>query len=127
MRIWRRIYGFTLIELIVVMLIISLLMTLAVPRYFNSVQKSKDAVLRENLLLMRDSLDKYYGDKGRYPDALEDLVKQKYLRNIPRDPITESAETWEIVPPADPDKGGVYDVHSGAAGSAADGSAYKEW
>ena len=124
---WRKPAGFTLIELIVVMLIISMLVTLAIPKYFGSVQKSKDAVLRENLVLMRDALDKYYGDNGKYPDKLDDLVGRKYLRSIPRDPITESASTWETIPPEDPDKGGIFDVHSGAAGNAADGSQYKEW
>lgn len=119
--------GFTLIELIVVMLIIAMLATLAVPRYFGSVQKSRDAVLKENLALMRSALDKYYGDNDKYPAALEDLVSHKYLRSIPPDPLTDSAKTWVTVPPDDPDKGGVYDVHSGAEGNAADGTAYREW
>ena len=119
--------GFTLIELIVVMLIIAMLASLAVPRYFGSVQKSKDTVLKENLTLMRDALDKYYGDNDVYPSTLGDLVSRKYLRNIPPDPLTESASTWIAVPPDDPEKGGVYDVHSGAEGNAPDGSAYKEW
>jgi general secretion pathway protein G len=119
--------GFTLIELIVVMLIIALLASLAVPRYFGSVQKSKDAVLKENLTLMRDALDKFYGDNDKYPAALDELVSRKYLRSIPRDPVTESATTWIIVPPEDPEKGVVYDVHSGAEGNAANGSPYKEW
>ena len=123
----RRLSGFTLIELIVVMLIIAMLASLAVPRYFGSVQKSKDAVLKENLTLMRDALDKFYGDNDKYPATLDDLVSRKYLRNIPRDPVTESTSTWITVPPEDPDKGGVYDVHSGAEGNAADGSPYKEW
>ncbi len=119
--------GFTLIELIVVMVIIALLASLAVPRYFGSVQKSKDAVLKENLTLMRDALDKFYGDNDKYPAALDELVSRKYLRSIPRDPVTESATTWITVPPEDPEKGAVYDVHSGAEGNAADGSPYKEW
>lgn len=122
----HKVTGFTLIELIVVMLIIAMLASLAVPRYFGSVQKSKDAVLKEDLTLMRDALDKYYGDNDKYPAALDELVSRKYLRNIPRDPVTESSTTWVIVPPEDPDKGGVYDVHSGADGKAADGSPYKE-
>ncbi len=118
--------GFTLIELIVVLLIIAMLASLAVPRYFGSVQKSKDAVLKENLVLMRDALDKYYGDTGKYPDTLDDLVNRKYLRNIPRDPVTESASTWVTTPPDDADKGGIYDIHSGAEGDTADGLPYKE-
>ena len=124
---WRKTSGFTLIELIVVMLIIALLVTLALPQYFGSVQKSKDAVLKENLVLMRDALDKYYADHDQYPDTLDELVSNKYLRSIPRDPVTESALTWVTVPPEDPDKGGVYDVHSGASGNGADGSPYEDW
>lgn len=120
--------GFTLIELLVVMSIIALLLTLAVPYYFGSLQKSREAVLRENLELMREALDKHYGDAGRYPDRLEDLVSERYLRRIPQDPITESATTWVTVPPRDPaDHGTVYDVKSGAEGNASDGSAYSEW
>ena len=120
-------WGFTLIELIVVMLIIAMLASLAVPRYFGSVQKSKDTLLKEDLALMRDALDKYYGDNDKYPGTLDELVSHKYLRNIPRDPVTENTTTWIIVPPDDPEKGGVYDVHSGAEGNAPDGSPYKEW
>lgn len=119
--------GFTLIELMVVMTIIGILLTLAVPYYFGSLQKSREAVLRENLELMRGSLDKYYGDAGRYPDSLDDLVNKRYLRRIPKDPITESAASWISVPPQDPGQGGVYDVRSGAGGNGADGSPYMEW
>jgi general secretion pathway protein G len=119
--------GFTLIELLVVMAIIALLLSLAVPRYFGSVDRSKEAVLKENLFLMRDTLQKYYSDKGKYPDDLADLVNDKYLRKIPIDPITESDQTWRIVPPDDGIKGSVYDVHSGAQGSASDGTQYSEW
>lgn len=120
--------GFTLIELLVVMAIIATLLTLAVPYYFGSLQKSREAVLRENLVLMRDALDKHYGDAGRYPDRLDDLVEKRYLRRIPTDPITESTTTWVTVPPQDPAaQGAVYDVKSGAEGSASDGSAYTEW
>ena len=119
--------GFTLIELLVVMSVIALLLTLAVPRYLGSVDKSKEAVLKQNLALMRDSIDKYYGDQGRYPDALDDLVSKKYLRRIPSDPVTESAETWVVVPPADTQKGAVYDVRSGAHEPARDGTSYGDW
>lgn len=123
----RRAAGFTLIELIVVMLIIAMLASLALPRYFGSMEKSRNTVLKENLMLMRDALDKFYGDNDKYPAALDELVSRKYLRSIPRDPVTESATTWITVPPEDPEKGAVYDVHSGAEGNAADGSPYKEW
>jgi general secretion pathway protein G len=119
--------GFTLIELLVVLAVIALLLTIAVPRYFQSVERSKEAVLKQDLATMRDAIDKYYGDTGKYPDALEDLVSKKYLRNIPADPITDSATTWVAVPPEDAAQGGVYDVKSGAPGNGKDGSAYSSW
>jgi general secretion pathway protein G len=119
--------GFTLIELLVVMVIIALLLTLAAPRYFHSVEKSKETVLRENLMLVREALDKYYGDNGKYPDSLGDLVARKYLRRLPQDPITDSDLTWIIVPPTDLAKGGVYDIHSGAPGTGLVGTPYSEW
>jgi general secretion pathway protein G len=116
-----------LIELLVVMAIIATLLSIAVPRYFHSVERSKEAVLKQDLATMRDALDKYYGDTGKYPDALDDLVAKKYLRSIPVDPITDSATTWVVVPPEDAGKGAVYDVRSGAEGTASDGSAYGSW
>ena len=119
--------GFTLIELLVVFAVIALLVSIVAPRYFNSVEKSKETVLKQDLSTMRDALDKYYGDTGKYPDALEDLVSKKYLRKLPVDPITESAETWAIVPPEDTEKGGVFDIHSGASGNARDGTPYSSW
>ena len=119
--------GFTLIELLVVMAIIATLLTLAVPRYFGSIEKSKEAVLRENLNQMRDALQKYYGDKGKYPDALEALAAEKYLRKVPVDPVTESSTTWVVVAPDDPKKGAVFDVRSGAQGQASDGTTYGDW
>ncbi len=119
--------GFTLIELLVVMAIISMLLTLAVPRYFGSVERSKEAVLRENLSVTRQALDKYYGDNGRYPDALDALVSKKYLRSLPQDPITGKNDTWIIVPPEMPGKGAVLDIRSGAPGNGRDGSLYKDW
>ncbi len=119
--------GFTLIELLMVMAIIALLLTLAIPRYFGSLERSKEAVLREDLFQLRDAIGKYYGDKGKYPDSLDALASEKYLRKVPVDPITESAATWVIVAPEDPQKGGVYDVKSGAQGKASDGSVYAEW
>ena len=119
--------GFTLIELLVVMAVIALLLTIATPRYFGSVDKSKEVVLRQNLTLTREALDKFYGDTGKYPDSLEALVSKKYLRRLPIDPITESNNTWIIVPPEDQDKGGVFDIKSGAPGNAKDGVVYSEW
>lgn len=119
--------GFTLIELLVVLAVIALLLTIAVPRYFQSVERSKEAVLKQDLATMRDAIDKYYGDTGKYPEALDDLVSKKYLRNIPVDPITDSAATWMAMPPSDAAQGGVYDVKSGAPGNGKDGSAYGSW
>jgi len=119
--------GFTLIELLVVLAIISTLLTLAVPRYFSSVQRSKEVVMKENLWVMRDALDKYFSDVGRYPDQLQDLAIKKYLRAIPIDPITETTTTWRVIPPDDPEKGGVYDVKSGAEGTATGGGSYSDW
>lgn len=119
--------GFTLIELLVVMAIIATLLTIAVPRYFASLEKSKEAVLRTDLNVMREAIDKFYGDKGKYPDTLDELVSKRYLRALPRDPITDSRETWIIVPPEDPALGGVYDIKSGAPGLSIDGQAYADW
>ena len=119
--------GFTLIELLVVMAIIATLLTLVVPRYFRSVEKSKEAVLHENLATLRDLLDKHYADTGKYPENLQMLVAKKYLRSIPVDPVAGNAETWVSVPPENPEKGGVYDIRSGAPGKASDGTLYSEW
>lgn len=122
-----RIRGFTLIELLIVMSIIAILLTIAVPRYFNSVDRSKTVTLRQNLSVMRDAIDKYQGDTGALPETLDELVNKRYLRAIPLDPITESAATWQIVPPPDAKKSGVYDVKSGADGKAPDGTSFSDW
>jgi general secretion pathway protein G len=122
--------GFTLIELLVVMAIIGTLLTIAVPRYFHSMERSKEAVLHQNLALTRQALDKYFGDNGKYPDSLDDLVAKKYLRTLPYDPIMESSSTWLIIAPDTtdtPDKGAVYDIKSGAPGKALNESEYKDW
>jgi len=123
----RPISGFTLIELLAVMAIISTLLSLAVPVYFKSVTKSKESVLKQNLALTRHVIDKYYGDHGKYPDNLDTLVGGKYLRAAPYDPITDSTATWIVVPPEGELKGGVFDIKSGAAGFATDGSPYNGW
>jgi general secretion pathway protein G len=123
-RAWR---GFTLIELLVVMAIIALLLAIAVPRYFHSTDRAREAVLKEDLAQMRNAIDKYHGDKGRYPDALEDLVTGKYLRRIPPDPITESSVTWVSLPPQPSEQGRIFDVKSGAPGAALDGTQYGDW
>lgn len=119
--------GFTLIELLVVMTVIALLLSLALPRYLQSVDRSKEAVLRENLNTMRDAIDKFHSDRGRYPESLPDLVTQRYLRAVPVDPVAETEKEWIIVPPPQGvGQGGVYDVRSSAEGKARDGKAFSE-
>ncbi len=122
----RRAGAFTLIELLVVMAIVATLLTIALPRYFGSVEKSKETTLKQSLAVMRDAIDKHYADTGRYPEALEELVAKKYIRALPVDPITESATTWVLVSPAEGQKGAVYDVKSGAPGKSADGTAFSD-
>ena len=119
--------GFTLIELLVVLAIVATLLMLVAPRYFHKVDASKEAVLRDNLRSVRDVIDKFYGDTGRYPETLEELVEKKYLRGLPVDPITESTATWQLVPVPEGYKGAVYDLHSGAQGSDREGKKYAEW
>lgn len=118
--------GFTLIEMLVVMVVIALLLTIATPRYIHSLDRARETVLRENLVLMRDALDKFYADHGRYPNALPELVEGRYLRSLPVDPITESSETWQVLPPERADVGGVFDVRSGAEGVARSGIPFGE-
>lgn len=117
--------GFTLIELLLVMAIIGLLLTLALPRYFGSLAKSKDIALQENLKVLRVTLDKFYADKGRYPETLDELVEQKYLRAVPLDPVTDSASSWILIPARDADTKGIVDIKSGALGTSRDGRAYE--
>ena len=121
----RRNRGFTLIELLVVLAVIATLLTMSLPLYYSSLEKSREAVLQQNLAMLRDTLDKYYVDRGKYPAALDELVSSKYLRSIPVDPITESSATWVGIPR--PELGGVYDVKSGAKGVARDGTEYQKW
>jgi general secretion pathway protein G len=109
-------HGFTLVELMVVMTIIALLISVVVPDYIGKMRRAEEAVLQQNLALMRESLDKHYADTGRYPGSLDELVAKHYLRAIPKDPFTQSAATWVAVPPQDNRKGNVWDVKSGAKG-----------
>lgn len=124
----RNARAFTLVELLIVMAIIATLLTVALPRYFGSVDKSKEVALKQSLSVMRDALDKYYGDHAKYPESLDELVEKRYIRNLPVDPITERADTWTVVevPPDATVTGAVYDVRSGAPGNAADGKPYGE-
>lgn len=124
--------GFTLIEVLIVLTLIVVLASMSMVSYRNSVQRSREAVLKEDLFRMRDAIDQYYADKNKYPTTLQDLVSEGYLREIPKDPITASADTWQTVA-AEPDlnnpaaEPGVYDVKSGAPGTALDGSSYADW
>jgi general secretion pathway protein G len=120
--------GFTLIELLVVMAIIAVLLTLAAPRYFEHLERSREATLRQTLAVTRDAIDKFRGDRGAYPQSLQDLVDRQYLRKLPFDPVTDSAETWIIVPPRDTaTENGVADLKSGAEGQSRDGTAYADF
>jgi len=123
----KRTRGFTLVELMVVMAIVALLLALAMPRYFAHLGKAHDTILKQDLATMRDAIDKFHGDRGRYPESLEELVNARYLRALPVDPITERADSWQIVAPDNGETGAVYDVKSGAPGVAHDGSAYADW
>jgi len=106
--------GFTLIELMVVMVLIALLLTIAVPRYFGTIDTGKASVQRQNISAIRDAIDKYYGDIGKYPETLQDLVDKKYLRSVPVDPLT-GLPNWVAIAPTDPNLSGVYDIKSAKA------------
>lgn len=121
--------GFTLIELLVALAIVSLLLTLALPRYWSSVSFAREQVRRENLRVTRETIDKFYGATGRYPKSLQELVDRRFLRALPIDPVTGHNDTWVLVPPpeADADPTGaplVFDLRSGAAGAARDGQSF---
>ena len=119
--------GFTLIELMVVLAVIALLVSIAAPHYSGRITRAEETVLREDLMLMRDALDKHFADAGQYPDKLEDLVSKRYLRSVPSDPITQSRTTWTLIAPPESGKGSVYDVKGGAKGTGSDGKPYAEW
>jgi general secretion pathway protein G len=123
--------GYTLLELMIVVAIVGILVTLAIPTFQQSTMKAKEAALKQNLFTMRAVLDQYYADRGDYPESLEALVEEKYLRAIPMDPFTKSATTWDEIyeeqEEGDDSPVGVYDVKSGSDGSALDGTSYKDW
>ena len=125
----HRRHGFTLIELIVVMAIVALLVSIAAPRYLQSLDRAREASLRTSLQVMRHAIDQYAADRGRYPDSLQALVDIRYLREVPEDPVSGVADSWVLLAPA-PDSvltGMVWDVRSGAAGRARDGGLYADW
>jgi len=119
--------GFTLVELLVVLAIVATLLTLAAPQYFGTVDRAKDTVLKENLAVMRDAIDKFYGDTGKYPESLKALVDKRYLRAVPPDPLTEKKDSWVEIRSTTPGVDGIVDVQSGASGKDGDGVEYKDY
>ena len=119
--------GFTLIELLVVLAIMATLMSIVAPRYFDSVDRAKEATLKTNLRIVRESIDKYRADTGKYPEALAQLVEGRYIHSLPEDPFTERNDTWTIVVPPNGVTSGVYDIHSGAQGTGRNGKPVSQW
>lgn len=119
--------GFTIIELLVVMAALGLLLAIVAPRYTEHVDHARETVLRQNLAGLRDAIDKYYADRSRYPADLQELVRERYLRQVPLDPVTERIDSWVLVAPNGTTSGAVFDVRSGAAGRARDGTTYASW
>jgi prepilin-type N-terminal cleavage/methylation domain-containing protein len=123
----KRCRGFTLVELLVVLAILATLLSLAVPRYVDSLDRAKEAALRTDLRLLREAIDKHRGDTGRLPVSLQELAQARYLRAVPFDPITDRADTWVQVPAPEGTTPGMFDVRSGAPGMARDGTAFSSW
>jgi general secretion pathway protein G len=119
--------GFTLIELLAVLAIVAVLLTLAMPRHVDRIDMAKEVVLRDNLRSTREVIDQFYGDRGRYPDSLQELVDKRYLRAVPTDPLTESDSTWQAINVPPGYKGQVYDIRSGAPGLGRNGVPYGQW
>ena len=128
-RLWLRFprNGFTLIELLVVLAIVALLATLAIPRYYGQIDRAKESILRANLKTTREVIDHFYGDQGRYPDSLQELVDKHYIDGVPVDPLMESDASWTIVAPPQGYKGTVYDLHSGSKELSKEGAPYASW
>jgi general secretion pathway protein G len=126
MKALRRRAGFTLIELLVVMAVLAILASMVAPRYLSRVDDARETVLRQNLVGLRTAIDQFYRDKARYPETLDELVTQRYIRAVPLDPITKKLDSWVLIPPKESAKG-VFDVKSGATQRARDGSDYASW
>jgi general secretion pathway protein G len=122
----RRAAAFTLIELLVVMAVVATLLSIATPRYFDHLDRARETTLQQSLLVMRDAIDKYRADTGAWPRDLDELVSRRYLRSLPRDPLTDSTRSWVVIPAPDGEPG-MRDVRSGAPGSGRNGTAYAEW
>ena len=120
-------HGFTLIELLIVMAIIGTLLSIAVPRYFRSLQHARETVLKQDLSILREAIDKYYADLNQYPEKLPDLVDKHYVRAVPVDPFTRLADTWTVVASDDPDHPGIRDIQSGAPDIASNGTPVAAW
>jgi general secretion pathway protein G len=120
-------HGFTLIELLIVMAIIGTLLSIAVPRYFHSLQHARETVLKQDLSILREAIDKYYADLNKYPEKLPDLVDKHYVRSVPVDPFTRLADTWTVVASDDPDHPGIRDIQSGAPDIASNGTPVASW
>ena len=120
-------HGFTIIELLVVLAAIALLLSVVGPRYLQHLDTAREVALKQDLFQIRDSIDKFYADQGRYPNSLGELVERRYLRSVPLDPLTERVDTWVLVGPKSGAAGCIYDVKSGAPGKAMDGSGYGTW
>jgi general secretion pathway protein G len=119
--------GFTLIELLVVMLIIGALLSIAVPRYFKTLEHARETVLKQDLAILREAIDKHYADLGQYPDSLDALVDKRYVRSVPVDPFSKVSDSWTLVQSDDPDHEGIRDLHSGAADVGVDGTSVASW
>jgi type II secretion system protein G len=119
--------GFTIIELMVVLAVLALLVSVVTPRFIRHVEKARESVLRQNLFVLRDAIDKYSSDNGRYPDNLQVLADKKYIRRVPEDPITGRNDSWVLVMPSSQSQQGIFDIRSGATGNAQDGTAYATW
>lgn len=119
--------GFTLVELLVVLAILATLMSLAAPKYFETLDRAREAALRTDLRTLREAIDKYKADTGRFPESLTTLVQARYVYAIPVDAISDTADSWIVVASPDLDSPGVYDVRSGAAGVGRDGTPYNSW